>query len=71
MKYAILSAIVTYATACAFGNMYLIRLQDSIYQSGTLFSIISASCSSVMLFPFLTRSMMVKESCFGTPLEIR
>ena len=38
-------AIITYATACAFGNRYFTFLQDEIYHSGTLFSRIYSSSS--------------------------
>ena len=57
----------TYATAWAFGNMYLIFLQESMNQSGTLLSFISFSHSGFRPLPFRTLSMMVNESFGGRP----
>ena len=64
-------AIMTYAAAWAFGNMYLIFLHDQMYQSGTSWAFISSSHSGFNPFPFRTLSMIVKESSLSSPLSIR
>ena len=46
--------------AWAFGNMYLIFLQEPIYQSGTPFSVIAVIQSSFRPLPLRTLSMIVK-----------
>ena len=64
-------AIMTYATACAFGNMYLIFLHESMYQSGTFCAFIASSHSGLSPLPFRTAYMIVNESLGSTPLFIR
>ena len=71
LNQAILNAIVTYAAACAFGNIYLIFLHESIYQSGTSFSRINVSCSSVNPFPLRTHSIILNDGFGGIPFFIR
>ncbi|EJW96116.1 hypothetical protein EVA_15777 [gut metagenome] len=51
--------------------MYLIFLQDQIYHSGTLCSLMVASHSSRSPFPFRTLSIMVKARLLSTPILIR
>ena len=51
--------------------MYLIRWQDSIYQSGTSHAFMSAIMLSSSPFPFRTLSMILKERSFSTPIRIR
>src|SRR5512136_2159796 len=51
--------------------MYLILLQDSIYQSGTLCSSIIFSYSSDTPFPLRTFSIMEKAVLGGSPLYMR
>ena len=51
--------------------MYLIFLQDQIYQSGTPFSFMASSHSGFRPLPLRTLSMMVKERALSTPLLIR
>ena len=68
---------MTYAAACAFGNMYLICSHDQTYQSGTLCSAISFLNSGHSLHfplatvPLRTRSIIVKDSSLSIPLLIR
>ena len=51
--------------------MYLIFLQEEMYQSGTPASTISFSSSGVRPFPFRTISMILKASEDSTPYLIR
>ena len=68
------SAIVTYATACAFGNMYSIFRQAPMNQSGTFAACMASSISGfrspplpAAALPLRTNSMMVNAIFGGTP----
>ncbi len=54
--------------------MYLIFMQESLYQSGTPCSFMAAKCSSVSSFfalPFRTISMILNAIFGGRPLCMR
>ena len=51
--------------------MYLIFLQESIYHSGTSFSLMRASCSGVNPFPLRTLSIILKDGFGSKPFFIK
>ena len=65
------NAIITYATACAFGKRYLIFLHEPMYQSGTPAAFISSSAPSGSPLPFRTASMILNDRFSGIPQRIR
>ncbi|CAC5597371.1 Uncharacterised protein [Staphylococcus aureus] len=71
MKYAIRTAIKTYAAAWALGNMYLILRHESKYQSGTSFSFIVSIISSVKPLPLRTDSIILKAIDGSRPAYIK
>ena len=61
------SADMTYAAACALGNMYFILRQELIYHSGTSCSSISFSKSSVRPLPLRTDSIILNADEGSSP----
>ena len=62
---------MTYAAACAFGNIYFIFSHDQMYQSGTPCAVISFFHSSLSPLPLRTDSMMVNDSSLSKPIWIK